>query len=91
VCDTAARVFDQEAERLMVAYGLEAPPIIDVESCGAVGIGSEQEGRWLVKFGLAKEIPPYQSAEIFTLILDTTGRVERAAGIRLLEQPWPVG
>jgi len=90
LCDEAARIFDERAEGLVQAYGLRAPPRIAVQSCGAAGKGSKEDGRWLAKFGLANagDVSPYRSAWVMNL---TTGGVsELPVTVVLREDPWPV-
>jgi hypothetical protein len=89
VCDAAARLFNERAEGIQSANGLDSPPTIDVKTCGAAGLGSNAEGRWMVKFGLAnpEAVPPYLSADIQSFTLEADGS---SVGIFLSETPWPL-
>lgn len=89
VCDAAARVVDDQGATLMATYQLAAAPKADVESCGAAGIGSELEGRWLIRFGLAnpQEVRPYRSASLFGF--RPASEDPRSVIVRLSKRPWP--
>jgi hypothetical protein len=52
-------------------------------------MGSAEEKRWLVKFGLANpdEVRPYVSAWVVELELDAAGG--GSAAVVLREDPWP--
>jgi hypothetical protein len=74
----------------MAAYGLSTPPSVDVESCGAAGLGSKQEGRWMARFGLAnrQDVGPYKSATVRDFTLG--GDDARPVPVSLSKEPWPV-
>jgi hypothetical protein len=87
-CDAAARIVDDRADELMSVYELSTPPIIDVQSCGAGGLGSEEEDRWRARFGLVNsdDVPPYQSVTVTSFTLDAG---DRPSPVRLSESRWP--
>lgn len=89
VCDAAAQIFNERAEEIMLANGLDTPPSIDALSCGAAGLGSNEEGRWMTKFGLAnpQDVPPYLSAVIPSFTLHGDGG---SVAVFLSETPWPL-
>lgn len=86
MCDAAARIFEKRAEELMFQYSLSVLPRIAVESCGAAGMGSEKEGRWLVRFGLTnpQDLPPYKSVEMVSFTLG-----DESPSVHLDEGSWP--
>lgn len=89
VCDAAATAIAEEGSDLMAAKGLSTAPEVDVGSCGAAGLGSAQEARWVVKFGLSNpdSVAPYASVVIqdFTITGD-----EHSFVVILSETPWPL-
>jgi len=92
VCDAAARIVGEQAERLMTTNALPTLPLVDVASCGAAGIGSAQEGRWMAKFALANaaDVPPYRSVVARSFTLDGSGAgAEAPVVVSLSEEPWP--
>ena len=90
VCDAAARIVDLQGPTLMATYDLATAPKVDVESCGAAGMGSAQEGRWLVRFGLAnlQGIRPYKSASLFGFV--PASGDPRSVIVTLSKRPWPM-
>ena len=52
VCEAAAAIVVARTRDLMSRYDLLSVAEIEVMSCGAGGIGSEQDGTWMAKFGL---------------------------------------
>lgn len=88
-CELAASIFQEWAPTLMANDGLSTLPVIDVASCGATGLGSAQEGRWMAKFALAnaQDVSPYRSAVVRGFTLDAI-QTERPVAVFLSEAPW---
>lgn len=88
VCEAAAQVFHERAAELEALYDLSALPRIDLQSCGAAGLGDVQEERWMVKFALLdlEEVAPFRSA----VLPDLTPGTPEKAGVRLSEAGWPL-
>jgi hypothetical protein len=93
VCDAAAQVFAAHAAQLVEIRGLPTLPIIDIMSCGAAGLGTAQEKRWIVKFALAnaQDVLPYRSVIIQGLVFgDVVSDKGPPVLVRLSGAPWPI-
>lgn len=88
VCDMAAAIVGERAETLMITNALSTLPVIDIASCGAAGLGSAQESRWMAKFALAnaQDVPPYLSVVVRSFTLDGSGG-EGPLAVWLSEEP----
>ena len=93
VCDAAAAIFEAHANDLVDEYALPSVPQVELSTCGAGGLGSKDENRWSVKFGLAETVGQYSSALIPQLDMDApTGTPQEGPGVIVVlsETPWPL-
>jgi hypothetical protein len=92
VCDAAAAVFETHAKGLVDEYALTSVPQVELSTCGAGGLGSKDENRWLVRFGLAEMVGKYSSALIPQLDMDAQTDSTQGLGVIVVlsETPWPL-
>lgn len=89
VCDAASLIVAHFSKELSAAYELKVAPEADVKSCGAGGLGSEQDATWQARFGLANvdDVAPYESVVVRGFVLD--GADGDVPTVYLSEEPWP--
>jgi hypothetical protein len=89
VCEAAAAIVTAQAEELALSYDLFGVPAVDVKTCGAGGLGSEQAGTWVAKFGLVnlQDVTPYMSVVVRNFSVDGTSKGE--VQVMLSRDPWP--
>jgi hypothetical protein len=73
----------------MTLNGLSTAPVIDIKACGAAGLGSATEDRWIVRFPVTNTdaVAPYRSVVVRDFTLD--GPEDGVVGVSLSEEPWP--
>ncbi|MEX2440395.1 MAG: hypothetical protein WD739_11055 [Actinomycetota bacterium] len=87
VCAAALEAFHEWTPKLKTGNDLSSTPEVDPDSCAAMGLGFEDEGRWRVKFGIVneEEVDPYRSVIVWNLDLAKG----TAQGVSLSGEAWP--
>ena len=88
VCEAAAQVVASKAQDLQKHYDASEPPLIDVMTCGAAGLGDAKDDRWLVAFGLTNSAayPPFHSVIVRDFSQTDT---KNGPVVLLREGKWP--